>query len=128
MSDLKVPDGLGEAGQRVWHDLTGVLDFDEREALLLEAACRQADTIAELEAAIERDGVTVKGAAGQSRLNMCLTELRQGRIAFARLLGELEIPTDGEVPVAMAASRRARKAVSARWASQRAANLELARG
>jgi hypothetical protein len=38
-------------------------ELDGRNLAVLEAACRQADDVAELEAAVSRDGVVVEGAA-----------------------------------------------------------------
>src|SRR5687767_14550845 len=93
--DVSVPDGLGPAGERVWRavvaDLPEGQEFAAHELLILEAAARQADTVAELEAVIAQDGLMIQGAAGQRRLNAAVTELRQGRIAFSRLLGDLGI-------------------------------------
>ena len=53
-----------------------------------ETACAQADQNASLENALKEDGLTVRGAAGQSRLNAAATELRQGRLALAKLLDQ----------------------------------------
>ena len=38
---------------------------------------------------LKDDGLTVRGAAGQWRLNAAVTELRQGRLALARLLEQV---------------------------------------
>jgi hypothetical protein len=75
--------------------------------------------VAALEAAVKRDGMTVLGSAGQSRLNPAVTELRQARLALARLLGELSLP-DEEDKRRSAASRRGQRAVRSRWDMQRA--------
>lgn len=72
-----------------------------------------------LERAVAADGVMIDGAAGQRRLNAAVTELRQGRIALARLLGELDVPSDEGKPVS-AASQRASRAAAARWAEHAA--------
>ena len=66
------------------------MEVDERELAILTLACRQADTVASLEAAVKRDGVMIPGAKGQRRLNATVTELRNGRLALTKLLGELE--------------------------------------
>ena len=43
----------------------------------------------ELEEALRRDGVTIRGASGRWRLNAAATELRQGRLALAKLLEQV---------------------------------------
>lgn len=113
----RAPAGLASAGRAVWRkivtDLGDDWELDGRELLVLEAACRQADLNAELEEALAREGVSVADAQGQQRLNATVTELRQGRIAFERLLGSLALPSDG-APMT-AGQRRAQAAASARW-------------
>jgi hypothetical protein len=56
----------------------------------------------------------VAGAAGQPRLNMAVVELRQARVALARLLGDVKLPDDEGTP-ATVASARGRRAAAARW-------------
>jgi hypothetical protein len=63
------PEGLGDAGRNLWYSIIGAVaagnELDERELHSLERACRCADEIALLEAAVDRDGVTVEGSRGQ---------------------------------------------------------------
>lgn len=124
------PKGLNVAGRGLWvklHEaLPETVEFDERERALLELACRQADDVARLERAVRRDGATVVGSRGQTRLHPALGELRQARLAVGRLLGELELPNFEEKPQS-ARSRHAQKAANVRWA-QVAARRERARG
>lgn len=112
------PPGLAAAGCALWQtvcaDLPPELGFDSRELAILAAACQQADAVAGLEDAIERDGVMIVGAAGQSRMNACVTEARQGRVALARLLGDLDLPDEAQEP-RTAASKRAQVAARTRW-------------
>lgn len=113
------PKGLGAAGKRTWRAILADLPADEeltaRELELLATAARQADLVAALEKALVAEGVIVAGAAGQKRLNAVTTELRQSRLAFARLLGELAIsPDEGEIPMTSKA-QRAQRAAQARW-------------
>ena len=119
----KPPSGLASAGRSLWARIVGDLpegfEFDARELALLAAACRQADAIAALEQSIKRDGHVVRGAAGQRRLNGAVTEARQGRIALARLLGELDLPAE-DAKTQTASSQRARRAADVRWAEHRA--------
>lgn len=114
--------GLGRAGERLWHRIVGALpsdlEFDEREEHLLWLACAQTDDLAALDAAVERDGVVVRGSAGQPRLNAAVTEARQARIAIARLLADLPLPNEREAPESLA-TQRARRAAEARWGQDR---------
>ena len=73
---------------------------------------------AALERAVKRDGTMVRGASGQRRLNGAVPEIRQGRIALARLLGEVDLA--GEQAPQTAGTRRARKAAETRWAAHHA--------
>lgn len=112
------PTELANAGRRLWiaivADVPEDVEFDARELAILHTACRQADMVAQLETALKKDGVVVAGASGQRRLNGTVTELRQSRLALARLLGELGLPDEIAQPET-AATRRARRAAESRW-------------
>jgi hypothetical protein len=124
MSAAGVPVGLGPAGSAVWlaviEDLASVAvdgerwELDGRERLVLEAAARQADLNRALEEVIADAGLTVIGSTGQTRLNPAATELRQGRVAFEKLVGSIALP--GEDGIAQTtAQKRAKNAAAARW-------------
>jgi hypothetical protein len=70
--------------------------------------------------AIAEDGLIVAGSAGQRRLNAAATELRQGRVAVGKLLGEIALPSD-DGRVATARQKRARHAAETRWGVRRGA-------
>jgi hypothetical protein len=115
---MTAPDDLREAGCALWTSIVADLGdgwrFDARELAILTAAARQADTVADLEAAVAADGIMVRGAAGQTRLNAAVVELRKGRVALARLLGNVHLP-DEDDKSATVASERGRRAAQARW-------------
>ncbi|MEJ7894371.1 MAG: P27 family phage terminase small subunit [Solirubrobacteraceae bacterium] len=119
----KPPKGLCVAGTALWRAIHGglpaTMELDERETAVLGLACRQADDVAALEAVLARDGVVVEGSSGQPRLSGVVSELRQARLATAKLLGELQLPDAAEQP-ASASSKRAQKAAHARWAEHNA--------
>jgi hypothetical protein len=81
-------------------------EWDEREAALLELASRQAADVDRLEADIVENGVRLS----DGRLNPAFGEVRQGRVALARILAGVDVP-DG----ASMTTLRARKAAEARW-------------
>ena len=113
------PKGLEAAGRRVWrtavNDLPPGYEFDGRELLVLERACNQADVNAHLDALVAKDGYLDVGSAGQTRVSTVVVEARQGRIALARLLGELKFPDEDAVP-RTSRSRRSLEANRVRWA------------
>jgi len=75
-------------------------EWDEREEALLELARAQAADIERLEADIEARGVRVPGARGQEVLNQSIAEVRQARVALARILGQVDIPESARSAVA----------------------------
>ena len=118
----KMPTGLGKAGQALWTRLVSVYDFDPWEVIVVESAARQADDVAALEKVIKDQGVIAKGSAGQMRLAQVVTEVRQGRIAVARLLAELRLPAEDAAEQPMTGrSIRAQRAANARWDRKRRA-------
>jgi hypothetical protein len=56
---MTAPNDLRDAGSALWASIIGELSddwrFDARELAILTAAARQADTVADLEAAVARD-------------------------------------------------------------------------
>lgn len=108
---------FGEAGAELWRafmaDLPEGWELDQRELSLVEMACRQADDLALLEEAIDRDGAMAIGSTKQIVVHPAVQEARQARLAIGRLLGLVRIPNEdgrGEAE----SSRRARHAASVR--------------
>ena len=114
----RAPSGLGTSGRALWRRLVGSYEFVEHELALLEVACRQADDVAALEELIAADGLIVAGSSGQPRLNAAVTEVRQGRLALGKLLGQLALPDEDDRPMTASGSQ-ARKAADARWSRKR---------
>ena len=111
------PDGLDEAGRDLWtrmvDDLDDDLELDARGLADLEAACRLQDDAAQLQTLIEKHG-RVARKNGRVYLNPAVSELRQARIAVARLLGGLGLGDNPAQPET-AASQRAKRAAHAKW-------------
>ena len=89
--------------------LPSAQEWDERESALLSLAEAQAADIDRLEADIAKRGVRVKGRGGEV-LNQSISEARQGRVALARILGQVDVPES-----LSPASLHGRKAAEARW-------------
>jgi phage terminase small subunit len=101
-------------------DLAPAWELDARELHLLRRACSAEDHLAELEAAVKRDGATVPGSRGQTVVHPALQEARQLKIAQLRLLAALEL-SDPAAGARSATPRQAqaRRAAEVRWAAQR---------
>lgn len=107
MSDRKPPTGLRAAGRRLWDSVVGPYDLDEHELALLVEAVRTVDLLADLDAAVRRDGALVESPQGQ-RAHPAAVEARQQRIALARLLASLRLPA-GEAGDHQASARPQRR-------------------
>jgi hypothetical protein len=119
MTDIS---GLGESGAALVKKITDDLAardrvLDPREHELLVQAATTADQIAACDLAVAREGVTVEGSRGQTRIHPAVQEARQLRLVLLRLLGALDLPADEEEQDATATlrSRQARAAARARW-------------
>ena len=88
-NDPKRPDGLGEAGQRLWDAVLGRYELAQHEAMLLEQAARVADRLDQLATMVDADGLLVEG-----RSHPALVESRHQAIVLARLLAALRVPDD----------------------------------
>lgn len=91
----KIPDppaGLRRSGKALWRSVLRDYELEEHEHQLLREACRTVDLLDSLQVVLERDGVLSESSQGV-RTHPAATELRQQRIAFARLLTALRIPT-----------------------------------
>lgn len=95
--------------QRITEALPKDHEWDEREEALLALAAAQAEDIDRLEDDVAANGVRVKGRSGEV-LNQAFSEVRQARVALARLLGQVDIPES-----VSPASLHGRKAAEARW-------------
>lgn len=106
-SPQPVPAGVTGSGRPLWTSTVAQFELDEHELAILREACRTADAIDNLQAAVDRDGVLNTSPQGV-RAHPALVELRQQRICFARLVAQLGIPA-GEEPAG--GQRRATRGV-----------------
>lgn len=118
---------LGHSGQHLWDSVTRRYELSKHEEVLLGSACRLADTIADLEAALTSEGLIVQGSQGQPRVHPAVSELRQNRLVLARLVADLGLPLNEaaqNVKLPSPASQRASHAVQVRHDRER---LRIAR-
>lgn len=85
------PPGLRKSGRALWRAVLASYELDEHETVILKEACRTCDSLDALQALLEAEGITAESSQGM-RIHPALLELRQHRIAFARLLTALRIP------------------------------------
>lgn len=91
----RAPAGLRTAGRRLWRQMVDVYELDPSEQTALESACRTADELADLQAVLaEVSTPTVAGSKGQTRVHPLYAEVRQHRLALARLLAAIDLPDD----------------------------------
>lgn len=89
------PTGLKSGGKSLWKATTAAFELSEHELLVLREACRTVDSLDALQAALDRDGAMSTSSQGD-RVHPALVELRQQRIALARLFTALQIPLDDD--------------------------------
>jgi hypothetical protein len=89
------PSGLSEAGHSLWTSVLAEFELDEHERVVLREACRTADSLDGLQVLLESEGLMSESSQGP-RVHPALVELRQQRIALARLFAALHIPTGEE--------------------------------
>lgn len=120
MSIPKQPKGLGAAGSAFWtNTLTRYwMDGEPHKLALLEQACRVLDQIAELDAAMVGEPLTVWGSKHQPVIHPLIAEKRVQQALFASLTKSLSLPDveeDDETEAARLRSERARHAANVRW-------------
>lgn len=94
-------------------------ELSEVETELLKESCRLLDECESLRNSVDRDGVTVCGSTGQSRVHPALGELRQHRLALGKLLAQLALPDVEDEHLLSPSQARGRKAAQTRWAKSR---------
>src|SRR5690554_3261573 len=90
----------------------GAAEWDERESALIDLARRQADDIEKLERLLEMEGSSVTGSTGQARMNPAFSELRQQRLALAKILSGIRFPDEG---YGSSSNRQQAQAATKRW-------------
>ena len=106
----KEPDPSSEMIEAIREGLPHGVELDEREEALLDLARRQARDVGAADADIASRGYLVPGSRGQDVINPSVAEVRQGRIALGKLLGQLDLPESTRDAV-----RNTRTAAETRW-------------
>jgi hypothetical protein len=89
------PEGVQEAGARLWASVLADYELEEHERALLVEAVRTLDLLTDLEALVRVEGPVIDSPQGR-KAHPAAVEARQQRIALARLLAALRLPTGDE--------------------------------
>lgn len=103
----KAPVGTRPAGRRLWSSVVDDYELDEHELVILREAVRTVDLLTDLDAAVRVEGAIVDSPQGR-KANPAAVEARQQRIALARLLAALRLPS-GEAGDRQAGARPQRR-------------------
>lgn len=87
----KPPSGLKRSGRALWTAVLDEFELTEPETAVLREACRTADSIDSLQRIVDDEGPMSTSSQGV-RVHPALVELRQQRIALARLFAAMHIP------------------------------------
>lgn len=101
------PADLADNGRSLWLAVLGEYELERHEELLLAQACRTVDLLDALAARVAADGEMLDG-----RVHPAVVEARQQRIALARLVAALRLPSGDEGD--QAGARRPQRRVGAR--------------
>lgn len=111
------PADLSVRGRKFWRTTVATFDLSDVESELLVECARLLDECESLRNAVDKDGVTVAGSTGQTRVHPALGELRQHRLALSRLLAQLSLPDVDESALLSPSQARGQKAAQTRWAA-----------
>ena len=112
------PASLGEAGRSLWRSVTSAYDLAPAEMLLLSRACRTADVLTAIDAALADDGVVVEGSMGQPRAHPLLMAKAQQEQTLDVLIRGMALPFPDE-DTGRRRTPSAAAAAQARWRSER---------
>lgn len=87
----KAPPHLKAATRRWWVEVVDAYSLEAHHLKLLEAACRTWDRLTEAGDALRRDGTFVPDRYGALKAHPAVAVERDSRIAFARLVRELDL-------------------------------------
>jgi P27 family predicted phage terminase small subunit len=87
----KPPPHLKTATRKWWVEVVDAYELEPHHLKLLEAACRCWDRLTEASEALRKDGTYVPDRYGGVRAHPAVAVERDARIAFARLVRELDL-------------------------------------
>ncbi len=101
-----VPTGTGPAGRHLWRAVLTDYELVEHEVTLLRQAVRTVDLCDDLQRVVDAEGVMATNRLGDAKTHPAISELRQQRLALARLVVALRVPLGDQEQTPTAAPRR----------------------
>lgn len=95
----RTPTGLSATGRRLWSDIGGDFELRPDELRILEAACRTADDLARVDAALVGAPVLTTGSMGQDVVNPLFAMALAHRRQLAGLVKQLNLPDEDGVRI-----------------------------
>lgn len=104
------PEHLSESAQEWWRSALSDYDFEPHHLRLLQAACEAWDRMQQARQALaDHGGLTFTDERGVIRAHPAVAMERDARIAFARLVRELDLdtgsPSDAPRPPAISSNK-----------------------
>jgi phage terminase small subunit len=93
----KAPPHLAEPTRAWWRQVMREYALEPHHIRLLQAAGECWDRLQQAREQLDRDGICLPGREGGLRPHPAIQIERDSRIAFARLIRELDLDTDGPV-------------------------------
>ena len=107
---LEPPAHLTRETAAWWRAVLGEYDLEAHHMRLLRLACESWDRCQQAREILDRDGLTTQTESGGLKAHPCIGIERDARLAFARLLRELDLdadqPQERARPPALRSNRR----------------------
>ena len=120
MPKLTPPKDWQGPGRALWRSILDEYDLSKPEMALLREACRTADELEVLRAAVLAAEVVTEGSTGQPVIHRGYDELRRHREALTKLLAAMDMPVEVVPVVPKLAAAPAGRAVQSSLARSRA--------
>ena len=103
------PSHLSKEAAAWWRTVTRDYDLEPHHLHLLQAACEAWDRMQQAREAVGKEGIVFRAGNGDLKTNPAVTIEKDARIAFARLVRELDLDAEGPAdarPPALRSNRR----------------------
>lgn len=110
MTKYEAPAHLAPETADWWRAVLGEYELEAHHMRLLRLACESWDRCQQAREILDRDGLTTQTESGGLKAHPCIGIERDARLAFARLLRELDLdadqPQERARPPALRSNRR----------------------
>ena len=91
-----VPKHLGPESKEFFSRIVGTFELETHHLKLLRLACEAYDRTQEARKILAKEGLTAQDARGGIKCHPAIAIERDSRLAFARLLREIGLPSDAD--------------------------------